>query len=194
MSRAYRIRQTVRVQDTLSRDLSASDEICTTLEVLEILPADEMGSLLRDALQARGFQEEEGKMIRRQEGLTVAVDPENGEVSIRIEGTAHVDLSAIQEGQVFNDAKEHERAKVQANLREAVHKVLECQAKEQGEHLQRKLSAELEGRLGDLSAELDRVVNQATREALKIKAGGLGQIKEMTEDPESGSLTIAIEI
>ena len=31
-------------------------------------------------------------------------------------------------------------------------------------------------------------------EALKIKAGQLGQIKEMTEDAQAGSLTIVLEV
>ena len=37
-------------------------------------------------------------------------------------------------------------------------------------------------------------MNHVTREALKQKAAQLGQIKEMTEDPQSGSLTIKVEV
>ena len=37
-------------------------------------------------------------------------------------------------------------------------------------------------------------VNRITAEALKKKAASLGQIKEMTEDPQSGSLTITVEV
>ena len=33
-----------------------------------------------------------------------------------------------------------------------------------------------------------------TAEALKIKAAQMGQIKEITEDPQSGSLTIVVEV
>ena len=42
--------------------------------------------------------------------------------------------------------------------------------------------------------ELNEAVNAVTREALKRKAAQLGQIKEMTEDPEAGSLTIKVEV
>jgi hypothetical protein len=38
------------------------------------------------------------------------------------------------------------------------------------------------------------VVNRVTAEALKRKAASLGQIKEMTEDPQAGSLTIVVEV
>ena len=50
------------------------------------------------------------------------------------------------------------------------------------------------GQIRPLRAELDKAVNRATAEALKQKAAKIGQIKEMTEDPESGSLTIVVEV
>jgi hypothetical protein len=52
----------------------------------------------------------------------------------------------------------------------------------------------LEGQLRDLRQELDQVVNRVTAESLKRKAAQLGQIKEMTEDPQAGSLTIVVEV
>ena len=36
--------------------------------------------------------------------------------------------------------------------------------------------------------------NKVTADALKVKAAQLGQIKEMTEDPQAGSLTIVVEV
>ena len=45
-----------------------------------------------------------------------------------------------------------------------------------------------------LREELDQAVNRITAEALKQKAAQIGQIKELTEDPQSGSLTIVLEV
>src|SRR6187401_630302 len=56
MSRAYRI----RVKESISQDLSASDEVCSDLEILEILPSDQMADLLSGELKGRGFEEKEG--------------------------------------------------------------------------------------------------------------------------------------
>ena len=51
-----------------------------------------------------------------------------------------------------------------------------------------------EAQLGDIRAELDRAVNRATAEALKQKAAQIGQIKQITDDEEAGSLTIVVEV
>src|SRR5262249_14357940 len=69
MSRAYRI----RVKESISQDLSASDEVCSDLEILEILPGDQMADLLEGELKGRGFEEEDGKLVRTKDGVTVTV-------------------------------------------------------------------------------------------------------------------------
>ncbi len=194
MSRAFRIRQAVRVQDTLKKDLSATDEICTELELLEILPAEQMAALLKEALRERGFEEEDGTMVRRDGDLTIRVDPATAAVTIHVEGEEAIELKGTKETKVFADlGKEHAEA-VADGLRQAIRKELEQRAEEKSESLQRKVSAELEAQLGDISRELDQVVNEVTRAALKRKAASLGEIKEMAEDPQSGSLTIRVEV
>lgn len=52
----------------------------------------------------------------------------------------------------------------------------------------------LEGKLRDLRAELDSIANRVTAEALKVRASQLGEIREITEDPETGSLTIKVRV
>ena len=53
MSRAYRI----RVKESVNQDLSASDEVCSDLEILEILPGDQMAELVAKELKDRGYVE-----------------------------------------------------------------------------------------------------------------------------------------
>jgi len=71
---------------------------------------------------------------------------------------------------------------------------LEKQAKDREAELQKQATDQLEAEVGELRKELDQAVNRATAEALKQKAKQLGQIKEMTEDPQTGSLTIVLEV
>jgi hypothetical protein len=67
-------------------------------------------------------------------------------------------------------------------------------AEKQKELVQNEAAEKLEGIMGDVRKELNDAVNSVTREALKRKAASLGTIKEMSEDPEAGSLTIKVEV
>jgi hypothetical protein len=79
-------------------------------------------------------------------------------------------------------------------LRKQLRGRLEADAKEKEEKLQKEVTDRLEVRLTDLRQELDQVVNRVTAEALKRKAAQLGQIKAISEDPQSGSMTIVLEV
>jgi hypothetical protein len=189
MSRAYRI----RVRESLSRVVTAKDGVSTRLEILEILPAGQMAELLARELEGRGFERQGEVLARTEDGVTVTVEPATGTVTVQVEGAEQVDLECEQEGRSYNEtgpALDHVRKELQA----AARKGLEKQAEREAAQLQSKLTDQLEGMLADLRKELDQAVNRVTAEALKRKAGQLGQIKELTEDPENGSLTIVVEV
>jgi hypothetical protein len=189
MSRAYRI----RVKESISRDLAASDEICSDLEILEILPGDQMAELLRRELEQRGFNEEDGKMVRKDKDITVGVDPKTGEVSVKAETKDEVKLDAEREDWGYDDVGPGEE-KIRERLSDQLKKDLERKADQQQSRLQNEATEKLEGVMGDLRKELGQAVNRVTAEALKRKAASLGEIKEMTEDPEAGTLTIKVEV
>jgi hypothetical protein len=189
MSRAYRI----RVRESITRVVKAHDRISTQLEVLEILPADQMGELLAQELERRGFERQGDVLVREQEGVTVTVDRKTGTVAVQAEAAQQVELEAEREGRSYDDAGTH-AARVRKELKEQAKKELEEQAKRETERLQSQVTDRLEGQLGDLRRELDQAVNRVTAEALKQKAAQMGQIKELTEDAETGSLTIVVEV
>lgn len=189
MSRAYRI----RVKESISQDLSASDEVCSDLEILEILPGDAMAGLLADELKGRGFEEKDGKLARVNKGVTVTVDPNSGEVSVKAEKADRVELETEAEGWGYDDVGPKESA-IKKNLSESAKADLVRRAKKQQDRLQAEATEALEGEMADVRKELNDAVNAITREALKRKAAQLGRIKEMTEDPEAGSLTIKVEV
>lgn len=189
MSRAYRI----RVKESINQDLSASDEVCSDLEILEILPGDQMADLLDGELKRRGFEEKDGKLVRRQAGVTVTVDPKSGEVSVKAETQETVELESEKEGWGYDDVGPRS-AQIRKRLSEEAKADLERRADKQKERLQGEATEKLEGVMDDVRKDLNDAVNAVTREALKRKAAQLGQIKEMTEDPEAGSLTIKVEV
>ena len=190
MSRAYRI----TVKESETRNLKAGDEICTDLEILEILPPEDMATLLREELKKRGFEEQEdGTMVRKDGDVTVKVDPCTGEVSVKAETDETVSQEARRDATGFNDVGPSEntlRDRVKDQLKQDLDKKFE----QEQSKLQTQATEELERRLTELQPEISEVVNKVTRDALKQKAQQMGTVKEISEDAETGSLTIKVEV
>ena len=129
MSRAYRI----TVKESETRNLKAGDEICTELEILEILPPEDMATLLKEELKKRGFTEQEdGTMTRKDGDITVKVDPCSGEVSVKAETGETVSQEARRDATGFNDVGPNEsslRERVRIGLKQsAAPKAGRCRA------------------------------------------------------------------
>lgn len=189
MSRAYRI----RASETLKRVIRAEDHVSTQLELLEILPTDQMADLLGQELERRGFARE-GNIASRQVGeVVVHVELDTGVVTVKAETSESIELKGEKTGVIYEESR-RSRAEVEAELRDQVARDLEQGAECKRASLQEKITDKLEAQLGDLRAELDQAVNRATAEALKQKAAQIGQIKQITDDAEGGSLTIVVEV
>jgi hypothetical protein len=189
MSRAYRI----RVRESLKRLVTARDRVSTQLELLEILPSGEMAALLAQELEKRGFQRRGRALVRQEKGVTITIDPEAATVTVGAESAREVELETEREGRTYDDAGAGTK-RLKKELQKQARQDLEEQARRETAALQTKVTDALEGHLADLRQELDQAVNRVTAEALKRKAAQLGQIKELTEDPQTGSLTIVVEV
>lgn len=189
MSRAYRI----RVRESIAQDLKASDEVCADLEILEILPGDQMAELVARELKARGYEEQDGKLVKSHHGVTVIVDPKTGEVNVKAEKEERIEMQSEKEGWGYDDVGPRSQ-QLRNTLSEQAKTELERRAQRQQERLQGEATEQLEKAVAEVRKELNDAVNAATREALKQKAAQLGEIKEMSEDPEAGSLTIKVEV
>jgi hypothetical protein len=190
MSRAYRI----RVSESLTQVIRAGDHVSTRLEVLEILPAETMADLLRAELVEQGFEVREKALVRTRDGITVEVDPATGTVTVRSETEQSVELKTTREGHVYDDDSVESRRSAEERLREVAKGDLDEQAAGREKALQKEVTDRLERQLADVQRELGGVVNRVTAEALKQKAAQLGEIRELTEDPETGNLTIVLEV
>lgn len=188
MSRAYRI----RISENLRRHIEVSDGIQSKLEILDILPPEQTAALLERELAAAGFeQREDGQWVRVDaDGVEVRVDPKQSTVTVSASADADVELTRerIINAVAENDATTRERG------RKALANELEGEADERQKDLQAKVTAQLEGKLGDLRRELDQISNRVTVEALKQKAASMGEVQEVSEDPQTGSLTIRVKI
>jgi hypothetical protein len=189
MSRAYRI----RVSESLNRTLRAEDSVSTQLELLEVLPCEQMAGLLQDELKRRGFEDCDGQLVRTDGDLTTTIDPGSGTVTVQAQAAKKIELQGQREGIGYDDFGPGEKS-VRKALTQKLKEDLVTQAEHEQDKLQSAATKRLEGHLTDLRAELNGAVNRVTAEALKQKAAQIGQIKEMTEDPQSGSLTIKVEV
>src|SRR5436309_14086379 len=166
MSRAYRI--TVKESDT--RHLKAGDEISTQLEILEILPPEDMATLLKEELKKRGFEEQEdGTMVRKDGDLTVTVDPCSGEVTVKAETAEKVDLEAKRDATGFNDVGPGE-ATLRDRVKDQLKADLDKKFEQEQSKLQTQATEELERRPTELQPEISEAGNKATRAALTPKA------------------------
>jgi len=189
MSRAYRI----SVKESVRSVIRAEDHVQTHLEVLEVLPCDQMAELLAKELAKIGFQREGDEMARTDDKTRIVVDLESSSVTVSVAADKDVNVSGNKSGLQFDDRGQSAK-QIRERLQKELGTELEAGVNERRQALQKELTDRLESELADIRRELDQAANRATAEALKVKAAQLGQIKEVTEDPQSGSMTIVVEL
>jgi hypothetical protein len=190
VSRAYRI----QVKESLKRDVSAEDSIQAQIELLEILPPEQMGELLTRELKERGFEpQSDGTMVRENGDVTITVDPCSGEVLIRAKAEQTIEVEGKRDGVTYDDVGPRNQ-QVKERLKQELISDLEQRIEKQAADVQSAATGKLERELADLQPELNEVVNRVTADALKQKAAQMGQIREISEDAETGSLTIKVEV
>ena len=75
MSRAYRI----KVEETIRRIIRSEDHVSTQLELLELLPKEQMAELLGQELAKRGFERDGNQAVKQDGDTSVSVDLETAE-------------------------------------------------------------------------------------------------------------------
>jgi hypothetical protein len=173
--------------------VKAEDHVGTQLELLPVLPQEEMAELLAEQLISRGFQRKGDVLRREQNGVSVSVDLADGKVTVSLQDEVNLHLERSHEGAVYGETRgavDAARAKIEQELESQMSK----EADEHQRQLQQSVTEQLEGELADLQRELDQIANRVTAEALKRKAARLGQIKQITDDAQTGELTIVLEV
>ena len=190
MSRAYRI----SVRESLRKVVVGRDHVSTQLEILELLPREQMAALLAEELKGRGFVKQGDVHVRETDGVSITINSETGEVAVAGQVAQQLELHSDKVGWADRDGGRLQKAQVKDQLRKQAQEELSRRADEQAAALKTRATAKLEAALGDVRAELDGVVNRVTATALKTKAAQLGEIRQITEDPNSGSMTIVLEV
>jgi uncharacterized protein (DUF2252 family) len=186
MSRAYRI----SVQESIHRHLRVEDGLCARLELLEILPRERMAELLAAELAELGLERRDALLVRVDGDVEITVDPALATVTVRIAAERELELERKASGAAARPDDEQARAA----LRAEVQRRLEEEVAEEQKQMQQGITDKLERKLRDLRAELDRATSRVTSAALKERAAQLGEIEEISEDAETGDLTIRVRV
>lgn len=191
MSRAYHIKITeVRAEERLSRRLRAADEVSTKLELLPILPKEELAELLAAELERRGFTRV-GAVLQRKDGeVEVSVVAETATVTVKTVATKQFVAKTAGTRRTVKEAEKSAKR----NLVKALNASLEARAAEEQKALEQAATARLEPAMDALEAEFVGIVHRVTVEALKRKAARMGEIKLVSEDEQRGELTIVLEV
>jgi len=190
MSRAYRL----KVSESCQRIIRGTDHVSTQLEILDVLPRETMAGLLAQELIGIEFEQSGEVLIREQGDVKVTINPSTGVVQAEVILEHEVELKAIHEGTYFDETEENDRKTLKSKLKDAAKDDLEQQSSRREKQITEEATEKLSSALNDLSSELNRVLNKVTANALKEKAKQLGRIKEMTENEETGSMTIVLEV
>lgn len=190
MSRAYRI----SVSESVHKHIRVSDGIRTQLELLAVLGGEAMAGLLAAELASRGFVAKGQQMVRDDEdGVQIAVGVSGddvGHVTVRLTRDQSVAIAIERTRQIEEEREAEERA----SLKKQVDRAMQQRVRAAEDQLSAEVTGVLEGKLRDLRAELHAIANRVTADALKERARQMGEIREITEDPETGSLTIKVRV
>lgn len=188
MSRAYQI----SVKESVKDNVRVKDGVCSNLELLEILPEEQTGEILAGALEEKGFERDGDVMRRNDDGVEVSVDLKTLEVKVSIEMEKEVEKEKEQKRTLDEDF--HNRADETEKLANEIKNSLKNEIEKEREAMSDEIATRLEEHLNDLKKELDQVSNKVTSECLKEKAKTMGEIETITEDEDTGNMTIKVRV
>jgi hypothetical protein len=191
---------TISLSETVTRTVRVSDGIDTRLEIPPILGPEATAGLLADELAARGFSRDGEQMhIQLNDTTRVSIDLSDATVTIRAERHSAESITASVNASVARNEKDQalpgQRIKqLKDKHRKPLKQELDRADKQRHETRTRELADELEQQLPAIEALLDALSQAVASQALKIRAAELGEIQEISEDPETGELVIKVKV
>jgi|GEM_PF-660639 len=194
MSQCYR----VSLKSSICRTVEGEDSVSYPIELTEILPPEEMASVLREALERDDWERlEEGDDNKWRTtgpaGEELVIDLDEMEITATIheesEVSAEVEVTGIGEGKgsAQQDAQHQLREQEQATgdaIEDAGRRDLREQIREKLEESEK-----------DRARQVNRLLQEVYAESLKRKAGQLGEILDIQEGTgASGDYELTIRV
>ncbi len=187
MSRAYRI----RVTSSLTHQTKVEDGLEVRLEVLDVLGPDRTAALLQARLREEGWAvDDAGRAHTDVGGVAVEIDTKTQRVTLRRALDQVEEIEATATARTYVETSERDRAL----LAEKAEQEALAKARQRDAEARKQVSEDLERALVDLVPRLRQLSDAVTRDGLKERAGQMGEILDVAENPESGEMTIRVKV
>ncbi len=189
MSRAYWVKLSTSVSDTIQADDCATHKI----DLEAVVPAAEMGEIVGAALEGAGWERQDDGSFRKQvRDVTLVWDLTASEVRAGVEASQSLTQDVHAQGRGYDEKQAQSDA--QKRLELEAKRVQDALAGEQ-ERLQQQLTQKLSDSEEARVREINEVLQRAYAEAVKRKArrmGNVTNVQESTSDDGEYQLTITI--
>ncbi len=200
MSYAYRI----EVKESRLVEVAGKDSFTTRVEVVDVLPAPEMRTILERKLAEGGYQKDGEEMVRTEGSLEVRVNPGSREVVVSStrQATRQVDVRLNRSLEAHTTAEmtgaNQKRDEIRKELEKEAKEKLDQQAKVAGSLMEQQLretaTRTLKESLPGIREELGRIGHATQAEALETKARRMGRVERVEHDPKNQSMTIVVKL
>lgn len=195
MSQSYVIRVSASVQEKVN----AKDKRTKTIVLTEIVPPEQQKEILREKLEEKGWEEEEGsegRVLTRKRGNvkeTIDLDSMTVEAEVEIDRTLERSRTITVRGDRDLENEEDRRTNEQAALERSI-AISDEERQEAETSMQREIARELEETDAERNSELNDIVRDVYAESLKQKAASLGTITDIQESQAGEDYELVIKI
>ena len=191
MSQLYKI----RLKDSVSRIITASDCVDYPIELTEVLPEEEMIDILKGVLKEKGFEQIEENIFVKEGsvGEKITVNLEDMKVTAELESAKEVIKEVEIDTHIDADSKREASWHGQEMLKrqkERASRELENAER----HVQKELTGQLLESEEERLQELNTIMQEVYAESLKRKAGSLGEVTSLNESMENGEYRLDITV
>jgi len=191
MSRAY----WVKLASSVSTTIDASDKAIHKIDIEAVVPQGEMGELLEHALEQSGWtrSEDNGREFHKtmEDGVELTWNLDTNTVEAAATEQRQVVREVEVQGRGYDQNIARSDAERQLAKRE---KAAQQEASIEEERLQREITDRLGSNEKDRVREINEVLQKTYAEAVKRKAGRLGNVTSVSESTQDGEYQLTIVI
>lgn len=194
MSQTYRI----ELKDKMAQTIKVGKEWRKRVELLSLLPEKQMGEILAEELVKDGWIKDgkSNKLSQSKDGFELEFDPVTRQLGIRYEEEEEVEVSAQVSANVYDyyDREDYATERAKENLKSHLKDKLELASESREDEMLQDLEKRESEILKLVDDAMSQTIEKTHKEALKRKAGSLGEIESIEENDDLGEVTIRVRL